>query len=155
MVVLYIYIYEYVSEFRIQLYCDKCARSFHFSPICAGDEGTMLPIQLYNWSEGPCCASNLNTPLALTECPRLCSQLGSQSFLLDGFPQPAQLCRGVGAAPPRKQGPAVQPMCYSRFLVAADITAFASAAEGGEHQMRLERALLFAHLRPLLSQGCV
>ncbi|CAK8986010.1 unnamed protein product [Durusdinium trenchii] len=41
-----------------------------------------------------------------------------------------------------------QPLCLvgvaTLFLVAADITAFASAAEGGEHQMRLERALLFA-----------
>lgn len=34
----------------------------------------------------------------------------------------------------------------TRFLVAADITAFAAGAEGGEHSKRVERALLFASL---------
>ncbi|CAE7341938.1 unnamed protein product [Symbiodinium necroappetens] len=41
-----------------------------------------------------------------------------------------------------------QPVCLlgisSLFLVAADVTAFAAAASGGEHQMRVRRALLFA-----------
>lgn len=41
-----------------------------------------------------------------------------------------------------------QPFCLlgvaSLFLVAADITAFAAAAEGGEHVQRVDRALLFA-----------
>ncbi|CAJ1327823.1 unnamed protein product, partial [Effrenium voratum] len=41
-----------------------------------------------------------------------------------------------------------QPLCLvgvaTLFLVAADITAFAAGAEGGEHSQRVERALLFA-----------
>ena len=44
-----------------------------------------------------------------------------------------------------------------RFLVAADITAFAAGAEGGEHSQRVERALLFAPLGSLKSRdgvGC-
>eukprot|EP00438_Fugacium_kawagutii_P036659 Skav236020 [mRNA] locus=scaffold1524:38775:40593:- [translate_table: standard] len=43
-----------------------------------------------------------------------------------------------------------QPYCLigvaTLFLVAADITAFAAGAEGGEHSNRVERALLFASL---------
>lgn len=38
-----------------------------------------------------------------------------------------------------------------RFLVAADITAFAAGAEGGEHMERVERALLFACLGFLMT----
>ena len=38
------------------------------------------------------------------------------------------------------------PNALLRFLVAADVTAFAAAASGGEHQMRVRRALLFAPL---------
>lgn len=40
-----------------------------------------------------------------------------------------------------------------RFLVAADITAFAAGAEGGEHSQRVERALLFACLGEVLNPG--
>ena len=38
--------------------------------------------------------------------------------------------------------------------MAADITAFAAGAEGGEHMERVERALLFAYLGFLMVSFC-